>query len=42
MLAVLDLEEKTLSHSQNLIKDKGLGLTIEANTNVYLDRKSVV
>ena len=41
MLAVLDLEEKTLSQSQNLIKDKGLGLTIETNTNSYLLTKEI-
>ena len=41
MLAVLDLEEKTLPQSQNLIKDKGLGLTIEANTNAYLLTKEI-
>ena len=41
MLSVLDLEEKTLQQSQNLIKDKGLGLTIEANTNAYLLTKEI-
>ena len=41
MLAVLDLEEKTLPQSQNLVKDKGLGLTIEANTNAYLLTKEI-
>ena len=41
MLAVLDLEERTLPKSQNLIKDKGLGLTIEANTNCYLLTKEI-
>ena len=41
MLSVLDLEEKTLPQSQNLIKDKGLGLTIEANTNAYLLTKEI-
>ena len=42
MLAVLDLEEKTLPQSQNLVKDKGLGLTIEANTNAYLLTKEII
>ena len=41
MLSVLDLEEKTKPQSQNLIKDKGLGLTIEANTNAYLLTKEI-
>ena len=41
MLAVLDLEEKTVPQSQNLIKDKGLGLTIEANVNAYLLTKEI-
>ena len=41
MLAVLNLEEKTLPKSQKLIKDKGLGLTIEANTNIYLLTKEI-
>jgi hypothetical protein len=41
MLSVLDLEEKALPKSQNLIKDKGLGLTIEANTNAYLLTKEI-
>ena len=41
MLSVLDLEEKTKPQSQNLIKDKGLGLTIEANTNFYLLTKEI-
>ena len=41
MLSVLDLEEKTIPQSQNLIKDKGLGLTIEANTNFYLLTKEI-
>ena len=41
MLSVLDLEEKTIPQSQNLIKDKGLGLTIEANTNAYLLTKEI-
>ena len=41
MLAVLDLEEKTLPQSQNLITDKGLGLIIEANTNAYLLTKEI-
>ena len=41
ILAVLDLEEKTLPQSQNLINDKGLGLTIEANTNAYLFTKEI-
>jgi len=41
ILSVLDLEEKTLPQSQNLIKDKGLGLTIEANTNAYLLTKEI-
>ena len=41
MLSVLDLEEKTIPQSQNLIKDKGLGLTIEANTNSYLLTKEI-
>ena len=41
MLSVLDMEEKTLPQSQNLIKDKGLGLTIEANTNAYLLTKEI-
>ena len=34
MLYVLDMKEKTLLLSQNLIEDKGYGLTIEVNTNV--------
>ena len=41
MLSVLDLEEKTIPQSQNLIKDKGLGLTIECNTNAYLLTKEI-
>ena len=41
ILAVLDLEEKTLPQAQNFIKDKGLGLTIEANTNGYLLTKEI-
>jgi len=41
MLSVLDLEEKTISKSQHLIKDKGLGLTIEMNTNAYLLTKEI-
>ena len=41
MLAVLDLEEKTLPQSQKLTKDKGLGLTIEVNTNAYLLTKEI-
>jgi hypothetical protein len=41
MLSVLDLEEKALPKSQNLIKDKGLGITIEANTNAYLLTKEI-
>ena len=41
MLSVLDLEEKTMPQSQNLISDKGLGLTIEANTNAYLLTKEI-
>ena len=41
MLSVLDLEEKTFPQSQNLIRDKGLGLTIEANTNAYLLTKEI-
>ena len=34
MLAVLDLEEKSSSNNQTFIKEKGLGLTIEANSNI--------
>ena len=30
-----------MPQSQNLIKDKGLGLTIEANTNAYLLTKEI-
>ena len=41
MLSVLDLEEKTIPKSQHLIKDKGLGLTIEMNTNAYLLTKEI-
>ena len=41
MLAVLDLEEKSLPQGQKLIKDKGLGITIEANTNAYLLTKEI-
>ena len=41
ILSVLDLEEKTVPKSQNLIKDKGLGLTIECNTNAYLLTKEI-
>ena len=41
MLSVLDLEEKTIPKSHNLIKDKGLGLTIEMNTNAYLLTKEI-
>jgi len=41
ILSVLDLEEKTIPKSQNLIKDKGLGLTIECNTNAYLLTKEI-
>jgi hypothetical protein len=41
MLSVLDLEEKTLPKSLKLIKDKGLELTIEANTNAYLLTKEI-
>ena len=41
MLSVLDLEEKTLPQSQNLTSDKGLGLTIETNTNAYLLTKEI-
>ena len=41
MISVLDLEEKTRPKSQNLIKDKGLGLTIELNTNAYLLTKEI-
>ena len=41
ILSVLDLEEKTLPNSQNLVKDKGLGLTIEANTNAYILTKEI-
>ena len=39
ILSVLDLDEKSIPKSQNLIKDKGLGLTIEFNTNSYLFTK---
>ena len=41
MLSVLDLEEKAIPQSYNLIKDKGLGLTIEANINAYLLTKEI-
>ena len=41
ILSVLDLEEKTIPQSHNLIKDKGLGITIETNTNVYLLTKEI-
>ena len=41
ILSVLDLEEKTIPKSQTLIKDKGLGLTIECNTNTYLLTKEI-
>ena len=41
MLSVLDLEEKTLPKSLKFIKDKGLELTIEANTNAYLLTKEI-
>ena len=41
MISVLDLEERTKPQSQNLIKDKGLGLTIEMNTNAYLLTKEI-
>ena len=42
MLSVLNMEEKTLLQSQNLVKDKGFGLTIEANTNAYLLTKEIM
>jgi hypothetical protein len=41
MLSVLDMEEKTLPQSQNLIKDKGLGLTIETKSNAYILTKEI-
>lgn len=41
MLAVLDLEEKSSSNNQTFIKDKELGLTIEANSNIYLLNKEI-
>ena len=41
ILSVLDLEGKTIPQSHNLIKDKGLGITIETNTNVYLLTKEI-
>ena len=41
ILSVLDLEEKTMTQSQNLIKDQGLGLTIEANVNTYILTKEI-
>ena len=41
ILSILDLEEKTIPKSYNLIKDKGLGLTIETNTNIYLLTKEI-
>ena len=41
ILSVIDLEEKTISQCQKFIKDKGLGLTIEANTNAYLLTKEI-
>jgi hypothetical protein len=36
ILYVLDMKEKTLLQSQNLIKYNGLGLSIETYTNSYL------
>ena len=41
ILSILDLEEKTKKQSHNFIKDKGLGLTIEVNTNVYILTKEI-
>ena len=41
MISVLDLEEKSFPDSQKFIKDKGLGITIEANANIYLLTKEI-
>ena len=41
ILSILDLEEKTKKQSHNFIKDKGLGMTIEVNTNVYILTKEI-
>ena len=41
ILAVLDLEEKSLPQNINLIKDKGLGLTIETKSNAYILTKEI-
>ena len=36
ILSVLDLNNKTQSKNQKYIKDEGLGITIESNTNCYI------
>ena len=41
ILSVLDLQNKTQSQSQKYIKDEGLGLTIESNTNCYILTKEL-
>ena len=41
ILAVLDLEEKKSPQNINLIKDKGLGLTIETKSNTYILTKEI-
>ena len=41
VLSVLDLEEKKSPQNINLIKDKGLGLTIETKSNAYILTKEI-
>jgi len=41
ILAVLDLEEKKSPQNINLIKDKGVGLTIETKSNAYILTKEI-
>ncbi|MGL4948145.1 MAG: hypothetical protein ACRC42_02045, partial [Mycoplasma sp.] len=40
-MSILDLKEKTIQQAQNFIKDDGLGLTIECNTNSYILTKEI-
>ena len=41
ILSVLDLNNKTQIKNQKYIKDEGLGLTIETNTNCYILTKEL-
>ena len=41
ILSVLDLNNKTQIQNQKYVKDEGLGLTIETNTNCYILTKEL-